>query len=146
MWFGYDFFDYIEDLSEEKLLGVSINVDLNFFEDNLSEDEDKDITKLSFYDKINFIDKNHKLWKSISIEETTPVKYEGYLVNHSKKLAIDLEEYYKNSASVSIYGKEFLIDLIPPLTETGQGTEMAIFDGGSADVTEKLVGVVIYCN
>ena len=36
--------------------------------------------------------------------------------------------------------EEFVIDPIPPLTETGGGTLNALFEGCSAEVTEQLTG------
>ncbi|ORX51092.1 hypothetical protein BCR36DRAFT_397293 [Piromyces finnis] len=134
--------------SEEKLLGISISKGLEEFELN-----NDNLSSKPYYEKVKFIGENHDLWENIPFEEdpfeyfdydtTNSVKYDGYLVNHTKKQAIDLKDYYEKSVSYKdeeegLY--RFLIDLIPPLTETGRGTEMALFYGCSADVTEELIG------
>jgi hypothetical protein len=49
----------------------------------------------------------------------------------------NLADYYAQSASLSS-NIEYAIDVIPPLTETGGGLEMALFDGLSTDTTEQL--------
>ena len=137
MWYGQYFImnNFIDDLSEEELLGISINCNLEDFKYNYIGN-----TESLNDDKIKFIDENHKLWKKISVDKPKSINYKGYLVNHSKKEAVDLKEYYDKSIIRNRNGNDYLIDLIPPLTETGQGTEMALFDGGSSDVTEDLIG------
>jgi len=148
MWCGdYVLYDGIlEDFSKVQLLGISVTKDLDDFENNEFSANSKEV---------KFIDENHKTWDKINIsmdeinrffdfDKTTSVKYDGFLINHSKKKAIDLKEYYEKSL---LYTKEkecYLVDLIPPLTETGagmnSGTQMALFDGCSAEVTTNLVG------
>lgn len=138
--------DAIKDfLSEEQLLGISITEDLKSF-----QNYDEDLADKVYYDKIKFIDENSKSWtrmdvwsdarKYFDFENSEREKYNGYLVNHTKKQAINLKDYYDKSVSLTKENEEYSIDLIPPLTETGGGTLMALFDGCSADVTEHLVG------
>ncbi len=140
--------DNIKDfLSEEQLLGISVNKNLRSFQNS----DDQDLSDHPHYEQIKFINDNHNSWNQIEnvwdeaisyfdFKNTLTVKYEGYLVNHSKKLAINLKDYYEQSASLTRKDEEYAIDLIPPLTETGGGTIMALFDGCSADVSEKLIG------
>jgi hypothetical protein len=61
-------------------------------------------------------------------------KERGYIVNHTKKVAIDLADYYKGSE----IGKEAVIDPLPILTGTGCGAQMVFFDGASANTTYEL--------
>jgi len=145
MWGGYDVIEDISEINnEEDLLGLSTYLDSDCFGDNLEELKKKD-----FYSKIDFIDKNNKLWEHISVEDESieyfdweknkSVKYSGYLVNHTKKLAVDLEDYFKKSITF-LKGVEIVIDVVPFLTETGGGTEMAIMNGITTETTEDLAG------
>lgn len=133
-------------LEPDKLLGISVVEDLLDFQRNNS-----DLTSKPYYEQIKLMDKYHKEWNRINVndearsyfnfEETKTVLYSGYLLNHTKKLAINLQKYIEQSICLtSNYKEDFAIDLIPPLTETGGGTLMALFDGCSADVTEHLIG------
>jgi len=105
-----------------------------------------------------------ELKKYFNLTYPQSIKYSGYLVNHTQELAINLADYYEKSKGVkrsglirngsripgrvgiSYYdGKGVLkssmtmaIDPIPVLTETGGGTGMALYNGISADTTEKL--------
>lgn len=135
--------DYLEDISNEDiLLGISTYEDYEDFESNI-----KDIQNVNYYKKIKFIDENYKNWKHISVldeakdyfdyNHTKSVKYEGFLVNHTKKQAVNLKEYFINS-KFFISNIEATIDLIPVLTETGGGTIMALFDGITDNSTEHL--------
>ena len=132
--------------SEEYLLGISAYLD-----EEIIENFDEKYNEKSYYDKAKFINDNYKKWKNISVHEeaaeyfdwenTHSVKYSGYLVNHTKKLAIDLADYYKKSKYIMDTENGFVeiaIDLIPVLTETGDGTQMALYEGISADTTEEL--------
>lgn len=105
---------------------------------------------------IKFIDKNHAGWKRIDMDWQEPldyfnskhskkdtdenVEYDDYLVNHTRKQAMDLKEYHEKSVSLDSDNETYLIDPIPPLTETGGGTLMALFDGCSAETTEQFIG------
>jgi hypothetical protein len=59
-------------------------------------------------------------------------------VNHTKKQAIDLDDYYRKSLSMTKNRDFYVIDPIPGLTETGGGLCMALFDGMTSATTEKL--------
>lgn len=148
MWCG----DYVlidnclENFSEVQLLGISVSKDLEIFTNNgFSPDSEK----------VKFIAENHETWDEIGIsmdeineffdfDNSNSVKYDGFLINHSKKQAIDLKKYYEKSLLYDQKFRKYLVDLIPSLTETGTGihagTHMALFDGCSAEVTENLVG------
>jgi len=127
---------------EQDLLGLSTFLSCDNFEMN-----NKDLESKSYFDKVKFIDEN-KLWNRINVwdkaekyfnwEKTRSVEYSGYLLNHTKKLAINLADYYEQSKSLNMSKNEVLIDAIPVLTETGGGTIMALFDGASIETTEKL--------
>ena len=137
--------DYLEDVSNEDiLLGISIYEDMEEFKCN-----NDDIERLSYYEKIKFIDDNSKTWehkyvwdealKYFDFENTYCVNYDGFLVNHTKKQAINLKEYF----SISKFFRsdiEASMDLIPILTETGGGTAMALFEGITSGSTEHLAG------
>ena len=66
--------------------------------------------------------------------------YSGYLLNHTQKLAIDLNDYHEKSKCITQKGDIYAIDPIPVLTETGDGSLNALWDGISADTTENLIG------
>ena len=127
----------------EDLLGISTYEDYEDFERN-----NEDLESKSYYDKIKFIDDNSALWSHIDVwneaneyfdwENTRSVKYDGYLLNHTQKLAIDLADYHRQSKYTSQQGDVMAIDAIPVLTETGGGTAMALFEGVSNDSTEEL--------
>ena len=72
------------------------------------------------------------------MKDTHSVKYNGYLLNHTKKLAVELGDYFFRSAFNFRENIIAAIDAIPALTETGGGTAMALFDGVAADSTEEL--------
>lgn len=131
--------------SDDTLLGISISEDLGTFQRHNEE-----LAEKPYIDRIKFIDEAHNSWKHMNVEKaaidyfdfkkTLSVKYDGYLINHTKKLAINLKDYYEKSISFTGRKEEYAIDLIPPLTETGDGTLMALFDGCSAEVSEQLIG------
>lgn len=148
MW-GGDYIvldDSIKDLTRnEQLLGISTYTTYEDFDCNNNDIQQKD-----YYDKVKFIGDNVGQWEKIDVwdesvqyfdwENTHSVKYSGYLVNHSKKIAVDLEKYYETSRYLNNKGLNVSIDLVPVLTETGGGTPMAMFDGVSIDTTEELAG------
>jgi hypothetical protein len=129
----------------EYLLGISIYENLESFEQN-----NDDLQNKSYYDKVKFIDDSSALWNRIYVlkeameyfdwNSTYSVKYSGYLINHTKKLAIDLADYHNQSKFSDRDGCPMAIDAVPVLTETGGGTQMALFEGVSADSTEELAG------
>lgn len=138
--------DNLADFSRTKdLLGISTYENYESFKMNNS-----DLQSKSYYDKIKFIENNSKLWKRIDIwkeseeyfdwKNTHSVKYSGYLLNHTQKLAVDLADYYMQSKFLNEDGEDMAIDVVPVLTETGGGTQMALFEGVSADSTEELAG------
>jgi hypothetical protein len=111
----------------------------NYIKDFETDDEEPVIKSL--FETMKLIEKNKKLWKRIDVwDKAGEVKYKGYLLNHTKKLAVNLANYYKQSKSLDNYKEEVVIDIVPVLTETGGGIEMALFEGCSAETTEKLSG------
>jgi hypothetical protein len=148
MWGG----DYVviddllsQELSEAILLGISLYT----YRENIEGNAASNYKKNEHYrNNIEYIIKNEGGWKWISVLDkaikffdyyhTHSVKYEGFLVNHTKKLAIDLSAYYKRSLSKTKHDDIYLIDLIPALTETGGGLGMALFDGMTSGSTDEL--------
>ncbi|MDR1871440.1 MAG: hypothetical protein LBS60_05860 [Deltaproteobacteria bacterium] len=145
MWFGdYAIADkglkYFSGMSD--LLGISACVKDE--EDLLECDASDDDSRA----KLQFIRENYKRWRSINIyykamayfnyDDNRSVSYSGFLLNHSQKLAINLADYLQRS--LSMLGRDFLgaVDLIPVLTVSGGGADMAFFEGISWDTTEKL--------
>jgi hypothetical protein len=130
---------------EQDLLGLSTY--LNYDEFAIGKE---DLASKSYYKNVKFIDENSKLWKEIEVEnkvqkyfnweKTHSVKYSGYLLNHTKKLAVDLADYCKQSKGLSENNEKVVIDLVPVLTETGGGTVMALLAGTSIETTENLAG------
>jgi len=144
---------------ERILLGISTYEDYESFENNNDNLQEK-----SYYDKVKFIDENSKRWDEMKesvilseateyfdMDNTSSVKWSGYLVNHTQKLVIDLADYYKKSKftvkdrTKERYGgavKDVVaaIDPIPVLTDTGDGAQMAYLDGVYAISTEHLAG------
>ena len=130
--------------SEEDLLGLSTY----WYYSDSEINNDKEMTSRSDYDKIKIINENSKQWKRIDVwdealryfdwDNTYSVAYRGYLINHTKKLAIDLADYHSQSKYIAQTGSVMSIDLLPILTETGESTAMALFDGVAAESTEEL--------
>jgi len=132
--------------SEEDLLGLSTYLNYNdVFESSYEDSHSK-----SYYDIAKFIGNNIVLWNHISVwdeakkyfnwDKTRSVSYNGYLVNHTKKLAVDLEDYFMRSLFLIPNGEITAIDALPVLTETGGGTQMALIEGVTVDSTEELAG------
>lgn len=128
----------------EDLLGISTYLRYEDFSGNNNPN-------LKDYEgKALFIDENNKQWKRINVWEEAldyfdwdanyAVKYSGYLLNHTKKLAVDLADYYIQSKYSTKNGIDMAIDVVPVLTETGEGTPMAFFDGIAIETTEYLAG------
>ena len=147
MWGG----DYVVDDSLEKISRTEDLLGIATYWDYFGFDIDEEgLRAKSYYDKIKFIDENSKSWEKIDVldeaveyfdwEDTQSVKYSGYLVNHTKKQAVDLADYYRQSKYLTTTSVEMVIDLVPVLTETGGGTSMALYDGISVDSTEELAG------
>ena len=147
MWGGnyVDIDDNIQYFSrEEDLMGLSTYAFLEYFkEDNSS------LNEKSYFEKLKRIESYREEWTRLDVyeeasvyfnlNEQKSVRYKGYLINHTQKLAIDLASYFW--ASASYHGNQIaLIDLVPALTETGGGLEMALFEGISAQTTEELGG------
>jgi hypothetical protein len=147
MWGGEhvaldDYLDLFE--REEDLLGLSTYMDYEYFEDNNSNLQEK-----PYYNKVKLIEENNKHWKRINVEDeaityfnyeiTHSVDYSGFLINHDQQLAVNLENYY-NRSKFYIRNRPILVavDLIPVLTETGDGSRMAMLEGVSAETTENL--------
>jgi len=151
MW-GGDYAALLENLSnfsnEEELLGIST------YADDVEIDTSEYGCNEQMLNKAKFITENYNLWNRMDIsdivdksykyfdwEMTHSVKYTGYLLNHSKKSAVDLKDFFNKSISYHTKGERFTIDPLPILTETGGGTQMALIDGISTDSTEELAGI-----
>ena len=112
--------------------------------------DDEDLANKSFYKYVKRICEHNQLWKRIDVwdkakeyfnwKSTHSVKYSGYLLNHTKKLAVDIKVYYKQSKALNQSKRDVTIDLLPVLTETSGGMQMALFDGASFESTEELDG------
>jgi len=128
---------------KEDLLGLSTYLKYN--ESDLTDPQYNECL-----DKVKFIYDNSKCWKELNVWDDAEkyfnikvnhhVKYENFLVNHTQKLAIDLTDYYNKSVSSTQNGKDYVVDPIPVLTETGMGAPMLFFDGISDETTEQLAG------
>ena len=128
----------------EDLFGLSTYLSFDDFERNNENIESK-----PYFDKVQFIGEKHEMWDRIDVwdeakayfnyAETKSVKMSGFLLNHDKKIAIDLSDYFAKSV-VSFRERDdiFAIDAIPVLTETGEGTCMVFDEGVSIDSTEDL--------
>ena len=154
MWGGDEVVDddYIANNPRlEYLLGISTYLDKGYYE---PDDEDlDDFKEKAYYAKIDFLSENSKLWEKLNVQEVFEagakyfdwsnnfcVKYSGYLLNHTQKLAVNLADYFEQSKSMNRNGDVYAIDAIPVLTETGNGSMMAFFNGISAANTDELVG------
>jgi len=134
-----------EFLRPQDLLGLSTYLAYDDFERN-----NEDLINKSYYEAVKSIGENNKIWKRIDVwdkaikyfggKKANSVKYSGYLLNHTKKQAVNLADYYKQSKGFNSYKEEIVIDVVPVLTETGGGTMMALFDGASIETTEDFAG------
>jgi len=128
---------------EEDLMGISTYEDLESFKLN-----NKDLHEKAYFDKVKRIDAYSKEWTWLDVYDEAhkhfrkikSVKYSGQLVNHTKKLAIDLKSYWKKSVSYYGWREIACIDLVPALTETGGGLAMALLEGLTPETTELLAG------
>ena len=146
MWGGDDVeFDDLSMFPEDHLLGMSTYWDWEYLEKNIER-----IQKSDSRDKAMFLVENSKLWNHLDIldeakeyferENIKSLNYSGFLVNHAKKLSVNLSEYYVKSKALHESGVIYAIDPVPVLTETGGGALMAFSDGVTADTTEDLAG------
>jgi hypothetical protein len=152
MWGGdYAFdLDFISSISRNQtLLGLSTYLepdDLLLKSVNLKECTDPEIARKN----AKYITENSNNWTKVNVykrainffnlDKTKSVLYKGFVVNHDKKLAINLDDYYNKSSLLTSSGVKFVVDLIPVLTETGGGIEMLLFKGAGTDTTEELAG------
>ena len=148
MWCGETIYTHAYRLKlcndEDILLGISTAYHTY---DGYEEDDFAMSTVNCAPEIYKFIDENYKTWKHISVWDkakeyfnyncTKSVKYEGFLVNHTKKQAVNLKDYFENSKFL-MNNREVVIDLIPVLTETGGGTMNVLSDGIPSDSTEYL--------
>ena len=147
MWGGnYVLIDnYLDEVQKDEiLLGISTYVDYEELECCID-----DLPDQPYYDKAKYIGEQNKQWNWVSVwdkalayfdwRNTKTVRYDGFLLNHSTKMGVDLKEYYKRSVWVNETGDSLAIDIVPFLTNTG-GSVMAYTDGVSAESTEKLAG------
>ena len=152
MW-GGDYIvldDALEDVCDEKtLLGISTYVDYEGFKRN-----NKNVSEKPYYDRIKFIEENNKTWKRISVwdeaikhfdlKKMHSVPYSGFLINQTKKQAVDLADYQtKAKFHCDETEVEMCIDPIPVLTELSGssysgGARMAYLNGVSAQCTPEL--------
>ncbi|MHC6203983.1 hypothetical protein ACYULU_12415 [Breznakiellaceae bacterium SP9] len=126
----------------ESLYGLS-----TFMEFEEREEDDEKHSK-EYRDTMKIISEHGKQWKRIWVwdealayfdwKATHSVSYSGWVLNHTKKCAVDLAAYYAQSCYIGQQGIAAAIDLVPVLTETGGGTIMALFDGIALDSTEDL--------
>jgi hypothetical protein len=109
MWGGHyvSKFDNFMDFSRtEDLLGFSTYLDHEDFERDDEDDEDSEegnSEETDWFRKAKFIGDNHSRWKHIDAwdealeyfdwEKRRSVRYNGYLLNHTQKLAVNLGEY-----------------------------------------------------
>jgi len=146
MWGGYyvGASEFLPKFSKkEDLLGLSTF--LKYKESDLIDPQYNECL-----DKVKFIYENSKRWNKLNVWDDAEkyfnikinhhVKYENFLVNHSKKLAIDLKNYYNQSISSNSKRQFYVADPIPVLTETGGGAQMLFFDGMSEETTDDLAG------
>jgi hypothetical protein len=131
---------------EVDLLGLSTYMDSECFEDSKSNFQEK-----PYYNKVKFIEENNKHWKRLNVEDeacdyfnyeiTQSVEYSGFLINHDRQLAVNLENYYNCSKFyLNSRPKLVAVDLIPVLTDNCGGSRMAMLKGISAETTENLFG------
>jgi len=132
---------------EEDLFGLSTYKNLKIFEINNSN-----LSEKTYFERVKRLDAYSKEWTRLSVwdkaieyfdlNNTKTIHYTGYLVNHTQKLSVCLATYYKNSTCyyTQSIGWGWAVDLIPALTETGDGLVMALLDGISVDTTEALAG------
>jgi len=146
MWGGYDLVldDSIQEFSRpQDLLGLSTYLNYDDFDGN-----NEDLINKSYYEVVKSIGENNKIWKMIDVwdkaikyfdgEKTHSVEYSGYLLNHTKKQAVDLADYYEQSRGINLHRENIAIDAVPVLTETGGGVMMALLNGASIETTEDL--------
>jgi hypothetical protein len=142
MWGGEVEASNLVNYNTEDLLGLSTYMD--FEDDGLDcEEEGYDEKTISL---MEFINSNSKRWKKIDVtddsykhfnwEKNKSVPYTGYLLNHTKNLAVDLSDYFNRSQYEAPDGLPVCIDAVPVLTETGGGTEMAFLAGVAVESTE----------
>jgi hypothetical protein len=85
------------------------------------------------------------LWKYSRSLEEEEARYDGYLVNYDKKLAVDLRSYFDRSVVMSAAGmKEYAIDLIPCLCDLCGGSSMALFEGYTEDSSVDMLGTWVF--
>jgi hypothetical protein len=137
--------DITEFLRMEDLLGLSTYIS---YED--IERSNENLREKNWLYNARFIGENHRLWDRINVwkkasryfdwKNTRSVKYNGYLLNHTQKLAVSLDDYFARSMFMMKNRNLAAIDAVPVLTETGGGAQMAFFEGVAADSTEELAG------
>jgi len=155
MWCGDDV------LSEHELQSFSTKEDLlalSAFRDDFEwleeyEKDNKVYRNKEHFDKLKQIksyseewtrlddkDISNKALKYFDFENTKSVHYSDYLINHTKKLAIDLRLYWENSV-VTFCGLRRLvcIDLLPVLTEPTGSPVMFGFRGMTSETTKSLI-------
>ncbi|MDR3165951.1 MAG: hypothetical protein LBU13_10290 [Synergistaceae bacterium] len=168
MWGGWYVLEDIANFSrEEDLLGLSTYIDcedIEYNNDDLKEEteeaeeteetkekkEAKEKEEKDRLDKAKFIGDNYSRWKRINVwnealeyfnmHNTHSVKYNGYLLNHTQKLAVNLGDYFVRSMFWTEEKKLAVVDPVPVLTETGGGSRMAFFEGIAEDSTDQLFG------
>ena len=151
-WLGNEMligFNLSQVTREEDLLGISVAFDKDDYVRNNPDWENQD-----YREKIDFIEENHSTWERLSPceeavnelrgQERKTVKYEGYLINHTRKEAIDLKNYFDQSKTLVWVDGEVkvlvVVDPIPVLTDEWGGSQMIFFEGVPTEATDKLAG------
>ena len=160
MWGSQDFLTYSLkksplDFSEKFLYGFSV-LAAPLDEEHITylKEGVEDEMTLS---KIDFIVEKSKLWTRLNIWDESDLEhrirsthslscdryshiYRGYLLNHSKRLLIDLKDYFESSEFICECDSfiRVAIDPIPILTQSGSG--LGVEYGVSAETTRKLAG------
>ncbi|GHU46666.1 hypothetical protein FACS1894200_00700 [Spirochaetia bacterium] len=128
--------------AREDLYGLSTYLEFK----GCGEDREKHSKK--YRHAVKRITQYGKQWRRIRVlneaiayfdwDATQSVQYSGFLLNRTQKCAVDLADYYAQSRYIEQDDTDAAIDLVPVLTETGGGTQMALFDGVALDSTEDL--------
>jgi len=149
MWCGnylYQDYDFLKTVNNETLLLALSTAYGDDFDINNYDEEGREFIE-SCIDKYHFIRDNYNTWNRINVsaealeyfdyKNTKTVKYDGFLVNHFKKQAINLKEYFDKSKYYK-NGRLAVVDIIPVLTESGGGTACIQKHWLLADTTEDM--------
>jgi hypothetical protein len=98
-----------------------------------------------YCDKVAFVKNNYESWRRLDAREDAlrTIQYTGFLVNHTKRFAVDLEKYYEDSSfRKMVQGVEIqtTVDAIAVLTDTGGGVGMLSGECDAIDTLEHFAG------